>query len=124
MFPPEIPSQPGHTLRLRLRVGAAGPPIVRGILRVADGDRVLTLVAERGGTQASCADVDGNGVPGLARLAFVARDRRTGKRMPITLTTAERDDIDRAGRYVVALRVGGVERNVALAVRALPRRRR
>jgi hypothetical protein len=97
---------------------------VRGVVRVRDGTATTVLVAETTGAQASCADANRDGRAGVILLAWDGRHARTGERVPLALTPAAGEDIDREGRYDVTLRVGDVEHRLAVTVRALPGRRR
>jgi hypothetical protein len=85
---------------------------VQGVVQVRAGSQPATLIAEPGGAQASCSDQGGNGEPGMTNLSFLARNARTGDRVPVALTTSETDDIDFGGDYVVALRIGDVEQRI------------
>lgn len=114
----------GPGLRLHIRFASDGTPTVQGIVRPRSGFQPPILVAERDGAQASCGDQGGNREPGLTSLAFLARNPGARERVPVSLTTAETEDIDHDGRYVVALRIGDSEERVEVAVRAFPPRRR
>jgi hypothetical protein len=121
---PPRPEGPNRTLRLRVTFATDGTPTVRGTVRIPDRAGWTTLVAQPSGAQASCADANGNGDPGITALTFFARDTATGEQLTIGLAPFATEDIDRAGRYDIILRVGDLERRLRVAVRPRERRRR
>lgn len=70
-----------------------------GAIHVRDGTSNTILVAD-GSADASCADTDGDGTAGLARMTFELRDIRTGARLTAEISPIA-GDIDRQGRVKV-----------------------
>lgn len=92
-------------LRFTVRVGATGTARATGVIRLEDDAGRRILVAEPGGTQASCADTDGDGVAGLVRLSAGFRDVETGTRFDVVLVPTG-PDIGVSGVYELILQVG------------------
>jgi hypothetical protein len=59
----------------------------------------------RGGAQANCADADGDGSAGLARLEAGFRNVRSGRRIRLILEPTEHD-VDVSGLYEFAVQLG------------------
>ena len=71
----------------------------RGTVHIHDGTSNTILVAD-GSANASCADSDGDGTAGLARMTFALRDIRTGARLTAEISPIA-GDIDHRGRVKV-----------------------
>ena len=95
----------GSALRFTVRVSATGRARTTGVIRLEDDTGRRILVAEPGGTQASCADVDGDGVAGLVRLSAVFRDVETGTPFDVVLVPTG-SDLGVSGVHELILQVG------------------
>jgi hypothetical protein len=92
-------------LRFTVKVSATGRARTTGVIRLEDDSGRRILVAEPGGTQASCANVDGDGVAGLVRLSAVFRDVETGTLFDVVLVPTG-PDIGVSGVHELILQVG------------------
>src|SRR5262245_31530956 len=70
-------------LDLRLRLEPDGTARIRGVIRIPEGS--LFPIASR--VVPLCADDDGDGTPGVIRVAADFRNRTTGEIVPVVLTT-------------------------------------
>lgn len=83
----------------------------RGVIQFGTGASKLILIPEPGGTSATCADADDDGVSGLVLLEVLARNVRTGEQFLVSLAPTG-GDIDESGEYEVALRAGDMSTTV------------
>lgn len=70
-----------------------------GAVHIRDGTSNTVLVAD-GSAGAACADTDGDGTAGLARLTFELRDIRAGARLTAEISPIV-GDVDHQGRVKV-----------------------
>jgi hypothetical protein len=114
---------------LRVRLTADGGVRVRGVIRLR-GDSAFArgtaagefvrLVAIRSSGVASCADADGDGTPGLVRLAADFRTVGTGERVAVVVSTPGQD-ISTSGRYRLTVEIGGETFTTETHVRVIRR---
>lgn len=109
---------------LRLTIAPDGSAGAEGAVLFPSGHGVVVLEAELGTARCACADANGNGRTGITQVAFQTRDPRSGELVPVTLTPAEEsEDIDRAGRYEIEVRMDGQPGAIAALVAPVQRRR-
>lgn len=110
---------------LRLTIAPDGSATSAGEVVFPHGNGVIVLDVEPSEARCACADPNGNGQPGLIRVEIQARDPRSGDLVAVTLTpAAETEDIDRAGRYEIEVRVDGQPGVVTVLVIPAQRRRK
>lgn len=90
-------------LHLVVRVDRNGDERAHGVL-APGGSRSDLLVAEPDGTQASCADIDDDGVAGLTSIVAAFSSPRTGERL-VTTMAPQSGEIDTAGWHPMTIRV-------------------
>ena len=105
----------GGELNLKVILGQNDRSRVAGSMQMQVGERTQTLVPVPGTAQASCASTGRDGVDGLARLAFDARNTRSGDELPVSITSTG-NVIAEPGVYEVAVAVG--ELTTTIDVRA------
>jgi hypothetical protein len=67
------------------------------------------------GGQPSCADMDSDGVAGIASLLFEVEQDRAGDRVPVSIVPTR--DIDSPGPYEIALTTGYFDTRLLVDVR-------
>jgi hypothetical protein len=98
--------KPGLRARIVVRIDRDGEARTSGTARIQDGTSNTILVAEERPTEASCADVDGDGTGGLTRLTFVLRDIRSGEQSTATVVP-DGGEADEVGRHPAPIVLAG-----------------
>ena len=101
------------SLDLTVKFKPDGTALATGSIQSSTGAAITTatapyvpmLAVSKQIVDASCADLDGDGTAGLARLEADFRDIATGDRVPVVLTPVKHD-VDDDGVYVVDVRIG------------------
>jgi hypothetical protein len=96
---------PNINLHLVLTIASDGAH-VDGTIRLEEGSQTRRLVAQGTG-QASCADVDGDGIAGLTRLVAAFRDTATQTSHRIVLSPVGAD-IDASEKRDITLEISGI----------------
>jgi len=105
----------GGELNLKVILGQNDRSRVAGSMQMQVGERTQTLVPVPGTAQASCAITGRDGVDGLARLVFDARNTGSGDELPVSIASTG-NVIAEPGVYEVAVVVG--ELTATIDVRA------
>ena len=103
----------GLGLRAEVSVDANGQARVEGGARIQDGTSSTVLVAEQP-AQASCADVDQDGLAGLTMLTHALRDVRSGELFTATVLPTD-GEADTPGRHPATVTLTGGGRTLTAA---------
>lgn len=101
-----------------LSLSADGDAEARGTVHVRDGTANTVLIIGEEPPQATCADIDEDGVAGITSLQLVGRNPQSGEEVLVFFLGAR--DLDERGEYDVRVRVGDVDEVVTLAFLLLP----
>jgi hypothetical protein len=88
----------------------------------ADPGPAVRLEVSGGQAAVRCADANGNGQPGLVRVAASLRDPRSGVPIPFSVETLPGQDLDASGPYDVSVQIGDERTTRELIVRLAPNR--
>jgi hypothetical protein len=88
----------------------------------SDPGPAVRLEVSGGQAAVRCADANGNGQPGLVRIAASLADPQSGVPIPFSVETLPGQELDASGRYAVRVQLGEERTTRELHVRLAPSR--